>query len=170
MNMFVSAFLVSKRKHVDSRLVPGLNSLGTNIVSHFFVQETAAAIKVQSVYRRNKAMKELEEKGITTACIRNRARRRQARLSSNGIAGSADIPNLFACCGLGLAFGEATEEDYEASRQHAREQYIARKKEREEKEAELRKQYRKSAAKKFAERGTDVEECFEVVDDDDAEV
>lgn len=111
-------------------------------------------------------MAELEKEGVSTAYIRNRTRRRQARLNSNGIMGSADIPNLFACCGIGLAFGEATEEDYEASRQHEREQLLARRKEREDKEEALRKQYRKAAAKKAAERGTDVEECYEVVDED----
>lgn len=130
-----------------------------------FAQETAAAIKVQSVYRRNKTMAELEKQGITTAAIRNRTRRRQARKDARGkAAGSADIPNLFACCGVGLAFGDATEEDYEATRQFQREKYLERKKEKEQQEADLRRQYRKQAAQKHAKRGSDVEEAYEVVE------
>ena len=61
-------------------------------------------------------MKHLEEQGITTAAIRNRSRRRNARMNQNGTTGSGDIPNLLACCGVGLAFGETTEENYEATR------------------------------------------------------
>lgn len=109
-------------------------------------------------------MRELENDGITTAAIRNRSRRRQARMDREHV-GSADIPNLFACCGVGLAFGDATEEDYEATRQHQKDQYLERKKEKEAKEEELRVKFQKMAAKKKAARRSDVEEVFEVVEE-----
>ena len=109
-------------------------------------------------------MKELENQGITTAAIRNRSRRRQARMGPHGNSGSADMPSLFACCGVGLAFGDATEEDFEASRQHQRDQYLERKKEKEAKEEELRIKFKKLAAKKRAARRDDVEEVLEVVE------
>ena len=110
-------------------------------------------------------MRKLEEKGVTTAAIRNRSRRRQARLDPHGVSGSADIPNLFACCGVGLAFGDATEEGFQAARQHEKDQYLERKKEKEAKEEELRIQFQKLAAKKKAARRTDVDEVIEVVDE-----
>ena len=115
-------------------------------------------------------MKHLEEQGITTAAIRNRSRRRQARMNQKGIAGSGDIPNLLACCGVGLAFGEATGEDYTATREHEKEEYIERKKQKEAKEAELRIQFKKLSAQKkqaAAARGDDVEEVVEVVEEND---
>jgi len=122
------------------------------------------------VARRNKTMKQLEEQGITTAAIRNRTRRREAKMNSNGLTGSADIPNLFACCGVGLAFGESTEEHYSMSRQHQRDLYLKRKKEKEEREEKLRKAFLKmSAQKKASRRNDDVEETFEVVEEEDEE-
>lgn len=80
-------------------------------------------------------------------------------------SGSADIPNLFACCGVGLAFGDATEENFQASRQYQNDQYVERKKQKEAKEEELRIKFQKLAAKKKAARRTDVEEVIEVVDE-----
>jgi hypothetical protein len=121
--------------------------------------------------RRNQTMKHLEEQGISTAAIRNRSRRRTARMNQNGISGSGDIPNLLACCGVGLAFGEATEEDYQSSRQHEKELYLDRKKQKEAKEEELRIQFQKLSAKKraAAARGEDVEEVLEVVEGEEEE-
>jgi Zn-finger nucleic acid-binding protein len=111
-------------------------------------------------------MRDLERQGITTAAIRNRSRRRQARLNQHGLSGSADIPNLLACCGVGLAFGEATEEGFQATREHQKEEYVERKKQKEAREEELRRQFQKIAAKKkAAARRDDVEEVFEVVED-----
>lgn len=129
--------------------------------------ETSAAIKVQSVFRRNQTMKQLEEQGMTTAAIRNRSRRRQARMNQRGVAGSGDIPSLLACCGVGLAFGEATEENYEATRKHESDLYLERKKEKEAREEELRLKFQKLSAQKkaAAARRNDVEEVLEVVDD-----
>lgn len=105
-------------------------------------------------------MSALEKQGITTAAIRNRIRRREA---PRGLAGSADIPNLFACCGVGLAFGEATEESHEAMRRHQREQYLERKKEKAAREEELRSKFQKMAAQKKAKQN--VEESYEVVEE-----
>ena len=111
-------------------------------------------------------MKELERQGITTAAIRNQARRRQARLNQTGMtSGSADVPSLLACCGVGLAFGDATEEDVQATRQHEKEAYLERQKQKEAKEQELRIQFQKlSAKKKAAARCDDVEEVLEVIE------
>ena len=122
--------------------------------------------------RRNKCMKELEEQGITTAVIRNRARRRNAKMNSKGFAGSADIPNVFACCGVGLAFGEATEENYSATRQRERDLYQERKKEKEAREEQLRQAFLKMSAQKKSRarlNNNDVQETFEVVEEEEKE-
>ncbi|GKY91609.1 hypothetical protein MPSEU_000132800 [Mayamaea pseudoterrestris] len=122
--------------------------------------ETAAAIKVQSAFRRNKTLRDLEKDGVSTAAIRNAQRRRKAQ--QKGLhAGTADIPSIFQCCGVGLAFGDATEEDYETSRQHEKEQYEERKKAREQREAQLRQNYIKTQR----EKQTSIEEIIEVVDE-----
>mmetsp|Transcript_28239 Transcript_28239/g.65399 ORF Transcript_28239/g.65399 Transcript_28239/m.65399 type:complete len:123 (-) Transcript_28239:652-1020(-) len=99
------------------------------------VQETAAAVKVQSAHRRNQVMSELEAQGLTTAAIRNRRRRRAAR---SGAVASGDAPGLFQCCGVGLIFGDATTEDVEASQEYERERYEERKRDKAQKEALLR--------------------------------
>ncbi len=109
-------------------------------------------------------MAELEQQGITTAAIRNRSRRRQARMEAKGNTGSADVPNLFACCGVGLAFGDSTEEDYDATRQYQRDLYLQRKKDKEEYEADLRNKYQQKAARKELHGGA-VEEVVEVIED-----
>lgn len=127
--------------------------------------ETSAAIKVQSVFRRIKAMKELEQKGHSTAAMRNRARRRAAR---SQVRGNSDIPSLFRCCGVGLAFGDATEESEEVERARAKEAYEARKKVREAKEAELRNNYRKVHNEKKEKQRA--QEAFEVVDEEEEDV
>jgi hypothetical protein len=131
-----------------------------------FPKETSAAIKVQSVFRRNQTMRALERQGITTAAIRNQARRRQARMNEHGLSGSADMPSLLACCGVGLAFGDATEVDFQTARHHEKEAYLERQKEKEAKEQELRMQFLKlSAKKKAAARREDVEEVYEVIEE-----
>lgn len=104
-------------------------------------------------------MKELEEQGISTAAIRNRARRREAR--GRGLNGTDDIPSLFRCCGVGLAFGDATE-DYEEYRLQEKEEYEKRKKERERYEEQLRLQYRKKVVTRPK---ANAEEAYEVVNE-----
>jgi hypothetical protein len=115
-------------------------------------------------------MKELEAQGITTAAIRNRSRRRKAKMNSKGFAGSTDVPNIFSCCGVGLAFGEATEESYSATRQHERDLYLKRKEEKQAKEEKLRKAFLKMSAQKKSMAGREKNaESFEVVEEDEEE-
>lgn len=115
------------------------------------------------MYRRNKALRELEEQGLSTAVTRNRLRRRKA-LKGGGVRGTDDIPSLFRCCGVGLAFGDATEEDYEYYREQDKQSYMERKKEKEAREAELRNSYRRH---NFTQKpqGNTTEEAFEVLDE-----
>eukprot|EP00978_Attheya_sp_CCMP212_P030596 scaffold112987_cov45-Attheya_sp.AAC.1 len=61
--------------------------------------ETAAALKVQSVYRRNRAIWELEREGLSTAYMRNRHHQRN---SGHWFAASEDVPTPCSFCGLGL--------------------------------------------------------------------
>jgi hypothetical protein len=106
-------------------------------------------------------MKQLEKEGRTTAAIRNRSRRRKARMfGNNTISGGADIPNIFACCGVGLAFGDATEENFFISRQRERYQYEEEKKQTETKEELLRQQYTRTLKTKV----NNIEESYEVVE------
>jgi len=89
-------------------------------------------------------MRELEEQGVSTAAIRNRSRRMKAwRKSSGGPVGSEDVPCLFNWCGVGLAFGDASEKNYEEARIQQRQMYEERKKAREAREAQLRSHYRR---------------------------
>jgi len=105
--------------------------------------ETSAAIKVQSVFRRNQAIAALEAKGVSTSAMRNRNRKRRTR--SRNVATTEDAPGLFQCCGLGLMFGDASEEDDAANRAYSKAQYEERRKLREDDEA--RKRQYKSRAK-----------------------
>ena len=130
--------------------------------AHFFPflekQETAAAVKVQAAYRRNKVMDSLEAQGMSTAASRNRARRRKAR---RNMQTSDDTPCLFNCCGLGLAFGDGTEEEADAERVRQNEIYEEKKRQRLEKEAKLR-QYRSHKRP-----SGHMMEALEVVEDED---
>lgn len=126
-------------------------------------QETAAAIKVQAAFRRNKAMAELERQGLSTAAIRNRSRRRKAWSNGGRFGSTDDVPSLFRCCGIGLAFGDATEEDYEEMRQHDKALYEERKKAREEREQQLRSHYRRKAGQGGVDGGNE-EEAYEIVE------
>lgn len=81
-------------------------------------------------------MSDLEAKGLSTSAMRNRRRRRRAR--SRKVATTEDAPGLLQCCGLGLMFGDASEEDDAANRAYAKAQYEERSKLREEEEARKR--------------------------------
>lgn len=70
--------------------------------------ETSAAIKVQSVYRRNKVLKMLEENGMETTGMKNRKKLRKSRWRSGVV--SDDVPWIFSFCGVGFLFGDATME------------------------------------------------------------
>ena len=102
-------------------------------------------------------LKHMERDHLSTAAIRNRSRRRAAEQRKDD-----NMMDLWNCCGVGLAFGEESE-DYEAKRENDRIQYEERKKAREEKEAELRAQFGKKMAQRH---GTEVPmaQSFEVVD------
>lgn len=117
----------------------------------YSAQETAAAIKVQAAFRRNKVLKDLEEQGVSTVTIRNRARRRNKKPSI--LDG-----NMFACCGMGLAFGD----DEYNHREHDKEAYIQRQKERRAREKALIHQYGTQSLSKRYQR--DVDEAVEIVE------
>lgn len=91
-------------------------------------------------------MSDLESKGISTAAIRNRARRRKAVKKT---AVSEDVPSFFNCCGAALAFGDATtDQDWQAERVYQKEQFEEKKRMKAEKEEELKRHFyhnRKSA-------------------------
>ncbi len=108
-------------------------------------------------------MKQLEDEGRTTVAIRNRIRRRKAKMYSTKYkAGGADIPNIFACCGVGLAFGEATEENYYLTRQNEKLQYEEEKKQAEMKDEQLRKYYTRSLKNKV--QVGSIEEAYEILE------
>ena len=92
----------------------------------------------------------MESKGMTTSAIRNRRRRRRAAMKNRQGGGgrfisvSEDAPSIFSCCALGLAFGDATEEDDGAYRIFQKKQYEERQKQQSAHEAALRKRYMKN--------------------------
>ena len=121
-------------------------------------QETVAAVKVQSIVRRNQAMSDVEARGGSTAAIRNRSRARARSGSKNKAFHSDDAPDLLACCGVGFLFGDATEEDQAVLAEERRKEYQEMKRQQELEEAERRKyRYRKKAS-------DHVNEEFEVLD------
>jgi hypothetical protein len=75
--------------------------------------ESSAAIKVQSIFRRNQALTGLEKEGKSTAAMRNRIRMREAKKNGKVMA-SEDTPTLLRFCGIGMLFGDATGEDTDA--------------------------------------------------------
>mmetsp|Transcript_22160 Transcript_22160/g.30851 ORF Transcript_22160/g.30851 Transcript_22160/m.30851 type:complete len:253 (-) Transcript_22160:106-864(-) len=98
--------------------------------------ETVAAIKLQSIYRRNQVYQQLEKEGKSTAQMRNRQRRRKAR---NQFAVSEDTPGMFGFCGVGLLCGDSTVEDETAMKQFEKDKYEAKKQAKNEREERLRK-------------------------------
>mmetsp|Transcript_7979 Transcript_7979/g.15032 ORF Transcript_7979/g.15032 Transcript_7979/m.15032 type:complete len:248 (+) Transcript_7979:197-940(+) len=122
--------------------------------------ESAAAIKVQSIFRRNQVLNQLEKEGKLTAAMRNRIRSRQVR-GKRGMA-SEDVPSFLRFCGIGMLFSDATGEDTDAlnSPMNAGAQRLQ---EKELQESQSRK-YR------LRKKGTNqLEEAIEVVDDIDLE-
>lgn len=107
------------------------------------LQESNAAIKIQSVQRRNMAMRDLEEQGLSTSAIRNRKRRRKAAKEARPYMAyqSQDTPSIFACCAVGLAFGDATEDGDDAYRLLEKRKYEERQKQQAAHEEALRRQY-----------------------------
>jgi len=73
--------------------------------------ESAAATKLQSMYRRNSVIKKLERDGKLTASMRNNMRSRKS-CKTNKV--SEDVPALFRFCGIGFLFNEALGGDSDA--------------------------------------------------------
>lgn len=119
--------------------------------------ESAAAIKVQSIYRRNQVWSELEKEGKSTAAMRNRARSRQARQNGSQMMAGEDVPFAMRFCGIGMLFGDATGEDNDALNSQ-RDVAAMKRQEKEKKEASRRKfRMRKKSSDQL-------EEAIEVVD------
>lgn len=80
---------------------------------------------------------------MSTSAIRNRKRRRKAANQPyrNKITHAVDAPSFFQCCAVGLAFGDATEEDDEAYRQFQKRQYEERQQQQAMHESAVRKRY-----------------------------
>lgn len=111
--------------------------------------ETAAAIKVQAAYRRHVVMERMEAEGVRTSAIRNRRRRKKAAIRKQeqgygALVSSEDAPSMLACCAVGLAFGDATEEDDKAYRDFQKKQYENRVKQQAAHEEALRTRYLQS--------------------------
>lgn len=84
-------------------------------------------------------MNKIEKQGYSTSAIRNRKRRRKAKRGKP--VASADVPSFLSCCAVGLAFGEATEDDDQAYRDYQKRQYEERVKQQQMHEDALRKRY-----------------------------
>eukprot|EP00538_Stauroneis_constricta_P002606 CAMPEP_0119559210 /NCGR_PEP_ID=MMETSP1352-20130426/12218_1 /TAXON_ID=265584 /ORGANISM="Stauroneis constricta, Strain CCMP1120" /LENGTH=266 /DNA_ID=CAMNT_0007606851 /DNA_START=40 /DNA_END=840 /DNA_ORIENTATION=- len=125
--------------------------------------ETTAATKVQAAFRRFQVMRDLEEAGKSTSAIRNRRRRRKAAARFGGrnrTQVSEDAPSIFNWCGVGLVFGDATEEDDEVYRQLQKSRYEEKRKEQAAHEEALRRRFLQSENNKAG-----VVEAYEVVGD-----
>ena len=103
----------------------------------------------------------MEQNGMTTSAIRNRSRRRKALAQFEG----GGFSNLFNCCGVGVAFGDGYDvhDDYQASREMQKKQYMDRREAQVAHENELRAQFQKTRITKKQAEGT-VEEAFEIVE------
>lgn len=120
--------------------------------------EAAAAVKIQSTFRRHLALKALEEKGVSTAAMRNKIRSRNARKKNWD---SEDVPTMFRFCGIGYLFSDATGEDtyaYDAEHTATRDEKFNAKI---NKDAKLRKFKMRQKA------DVGLEEAVEVVDNVD---
>lgn len=70
--------------------------------------EAAAAIKIQSIFRRHLVLAQLEKEGKSTAAMRNKIRSRHAQKKE---LNSEDVPTFMRFCGIGFLFADATGED-----------------------------------------------------------
>lgn len=113
--------------------------------------ESAAAIKIQSIFRRNQVLSELEKEGKSTAAMRNKIRARQAK--GKKFIGE-DVPFFAKFCGVGLLFSDVTGEDTAALNDGLNKVEIK------EKEERIRRRFKMK--KKSAQT---MEEAIEVVDD-----
>jgi hypothetical protein len=111
-------------------------------------------------------MDNLEAQGFTSSAIRNRRRRRRAAekaKSGKWFSVSEDSPNIFSCCAIGLVFGDATEDDDEATyRKFQKKQYEERQKQQAAHEEAIRKRFLRNKAGGVS--ATKVVESLEVVE------
>lgn len=115
--------------------------------------EAAAAVKVQSVYRRHMVLTQLEKDGKSTAAMRNKIRARHAK--KQPMSGE-DVPTFFRFCGIGSLFADATGEDTLALEEAAK---------RDEKfNDKINKDKKLRAFKMRNKATTELEESVEVVD------
>ena len=119
--------------------------------------ESAAAIKVQSIFRRNQAWSRLENEGKSTIATRNRVRSRQANRNGNLNMAGEDVPLAMRFCGIGMLFGDATGEDNDAL--NSSKEIAAMKREEKQKQEASRRKFR--MRKKSSDQ---IEEAIEVVD------
>jgi hypothetical protein len=133
----------------------------TFLFSDHNLQETAAATKIQSVWRKDKVMADMDRQGFSTSAIRNRRRRRKAAQKNqrSRAAQSGDVPSIFQCCAVGLAFGDATEDDEDTYRELQKKRYEERQKQQAAHEEALRKKF----LREKGDKGT-VIEAVEVVE------
>jgi hypothetical protein len=122
--------------------------------------EAAAAIKVQSIFRRHLVLTQLEREGKSTAAMRNKIRSRHAEKKA---LNSEDVPLMFRFCGIGFLFADATGEDTQAINEG-----IAAK--RDEKfNSKINKDKKLRAFRMRQKTNIELEEAVEVVDNIDDE-
>lgn len=119
--------------------------------------ETSAAIKVQAAFRRNQALRELGEMGLSTAAMRNKERARNAKKTTQKTG--EDVPGAFALCGIGLLFGDTSGEDEETRRLKEKDGFEQRR------VAELQKEERLRQFRMRQKESNYLKESYEVVED-----
>jgi hypothetical protein len=103
-------------------------------------------------------MNRLEEEGVSTSAIRNRARRRQYTLARD----THGELSLFACCAGPEFSWTGFGDPYEAQREYEKTAYEKKKKARMEREEELRTTFGQRLRRKKDENKVD--EAYEVVE------
>lgn len=99
--------------------------------------ETAAVLKIQAIYRRNKVITALENEGKLTAGMRNRRRARANRMRDGAI--SDDVPTCMKFCGVGYLFGDMEEESQELMKEKRTAAYEEKKRQKQIKEEQARR-------------------------------
>lgn len=104
--------------------------------------EYHAATRVQKVFRRHLVLQGMEQLGMSTSYIRNRKRERKAK--SSFFPSDAAAPDFgFACCSMGLAYGDGDFDpaDSIAYKEFHRKQYEEKTKAQKEREEFLSESY-----------------------------
>ena len=84
--------------------------------------------------------------------------------STSYLVGNGDVPSLFACCGVGLLFGDASDRDGEYYKRHANQMYEEQVQQQNETEEKLRNQYTKVLKEKFIYHPNQKQEAYEMVE------